>query len=444
VIIPASVTLTGSATDVWIFQIAQNLDLSSATQVILSGNAQPRNIFWIVTGQTTLGTTSVMNGNILCATAIVLQTGATLNGRALAQTAVTLDASTIVVPTNPPTVSSTNPISDATGVFINTAISATFSTAMDPSTITHTTFTLKQGTTAVSGSVSYSGVTAVFNPNSNLSVSTVYTATITTGAEDLSDNALASNYVWNFTTGTTADTTAPTVISVIPTNTATGVANNSVISAIFSKAMDPTKISLTTFILKQGTTAISGIVSYSGVTAIFTPSALAISTTYTAVITTGAKDLAGNALASNYTWTFTTGTAPDTSVPAIISISPTNGSTRVALKTAITITFNKTMNPLTITTTTITVKNGTTLVLGTVTYSGMTAIFTPTSNFTANTIYTVTITTGAKDLIGHPLARNYVTNFNTGGSSIIAGYDVGIVLGLLGLALVGLIRRQKK
>jgi len=67
--------------------------------VTLSGGAQAKNIFWQVAGQKTLGTTSVFNGNILCQTAIVLNTGATLNGRALAQTAVTLNANTIVKPT---------------------------------------------------------------------------------------------------------------------------------------------------------------------------------------------------------------------------------------------------------------------------------------------------------------------------------------------------------
>ena len=97
-LISTDVTLSGNSNDVWIFQIAQTLDISSDTKVILSGGAQAKNIFWIVAGQTTLGTTSVFNGNILDQTAIVLQTGATLNGRALAQTAVTLDANTVTQP----------------------------------------------------------------------------------------------------------------------------------------------------------------------------------------------------------------------------------------------------------------------------------------------------------------------------------------------------------
>ncbi len=95
VIVPADVTLSGSENAVWIFQIAGTLNISSGKKVILSGGALPKNIFWQVAGKTTLGTTAVFKGNILCKTAIVLKTGAKLYGRALAQTAVTLDANTV-------------------------------------------------------------------------------------------------------------------------------------------------------------------------------------------------------------------------------------------------------------------------------------------------------------------------------------------------------------
>jgi hypothetical protein len=98
VIIPTDVTLSGGANDVWIFQIAQNLDISSAMHVMLSGGAQAKNIFWVVAGTTTLEPTSVFNGNILGATTIALQNGATLNGRALSQTDVTLIADTVSLP----------------------------------------------------------------------------------------------------------------------------------------------------------------------------------------------------------------------------------------------------------------------------------------------------------------------------------------------------------
>ena len=208
------------------------------------------------------------------------------------------------------TVSSTVPANAATGVPIGNKLSATFSEAMAPATITTTTFTLKQGTTAVSGTVTYSGVTAVFTPASYLMSGTLYTATITTAAKDLAGNALASNHVWSFTTGTSQNTTSPTVTATVPDNSAAGVPVGNKLTATFSEAMDPLTITSATFTLKQGTTTVTGAVTYSGVTAVFTPtSKLAANATYTATITTGAKDLAGNALASNHVWSFTTAAA---------------------------------------------------------------------------------------------------------------------------------------
>jgi len=98
VIIPSDVTLDGGANDVWIFQIAQNLTVSSAMKVKLSGGAQAKNIFWQVAGQATFGTTSHFEGNVLSKTGITFQTGATINGRALAQSAVILDGNTVTKP----------------------------------------------------------------------------------------------------------------------------------------------------------------------------------------------------------------------------------------------------------------------------------------------------------------------------------------------------------
>lgn len=92
------VTISGSATDVWIFQIAGDLTVANAAIVTLSGGAQASNIFWQVAGQVTIGTTAQMKGIILCQTQIALNTGASLNGRALAQTAVTLDGNAVTKP----------------------------------------------------------------------------------------------------------------------------------------------------------------------------------------------------------------------------------------------------------------------------------------------------------------------------------------------------------
>jgi hypothetical protein len=102
-----------------------------------------------------------------------------------------------------PTVTSTDPSDTNLGVAINVSPAATFSTAMDPATLTATSFTVKQGTTTVPGVVSYLGSTATFNPTSNLAPGVPFTATVSTGAKDLAGNALAADFVWTFTTGTT-------------------------------------------------------------------------------------------------------------------------------------------------------------------------------------------------------------------------------------------------
>ena len=98
VTIPTDLTLSGSATDVWIFQITGTLDIAAGKQVILIGGAQASNVFWQVAGAVTLGAGSHFEGTILAQTNIAMITGATLNGRALAQTAVTLQSNTVSVP----------------------------------------------------------------------------------------------------------------------------------------------------------------------------------------------------------------------------------------------------------------------------------------------------------------------------------------------------------
>src|SRR4029077_2852812 len=236
------------------------------------------------------------------------------------------------------------------------------SEAMDPATITSTTFTLTgPGATPVSGTVTYAGSTATFTPAAVLTTSTLYMATITTGAKDPTGAALAANFVWTFTTAP-----PPTVISTVPANGATAVGVNTAISATFSKAMNPVTINATTFtVTGPGATPVAGIVTYAGNTATFSPTAvLANSTLFTATITAGAQDLAGHALLANFVWSFSTA-AP----PTVVSTIPINGAITVAVNTAISAIFSGATNPVTINATTFTVTGpGATPVAGTVTY----------------------------------------------------------------------------
>src|SRR5207247_819490 len=138
-------------------------------------------------------------------------------------------------------------------------------------------------------------------------------------------NALASNFVWSFTTGATPDTIAPTVSFTVPPNAATGVAIIQKIAAAFTDTMDPLTITTVTFTLKQGTTAVAGTVTYAGVTATFYPlSPLARNPRYTASLPTRRSSVLGNALATNFVWSFTTGATPDTIAPTVsFTVPPT-------------------------------------------------------------------------------------------------------------------------
>ena len=241
------------------------------------------------------------------------------------------NATATAVDATRPTVTITVPADGATSVATNTKITATFSKDMNPSTLS-TSFTVANttlGGTAVAGTVSYSAAarTATFTPStpSTLPINTLYTATITTAATDLAGNALAgttaalpgaSNHVWTFTTGAAADTTAPTVTAINPIDGSTGTCLTKTVNATFSKPMDAATIGTTTFGVTAGGVAVAGTVSYDAASQIasFTPTATAGFAASTAFVVTvksgsaGVKDLAGNALAADRVWGFTTGT----------------------------------------------------------------------------------------------------------------------------------------
>jgi hypothetical protein len=162
-------------------------------------------------------------------------------------------------------------------------------------------------------------------------------------------------------------------------------------------------------------TPVAGQVEYasSGNALVFQPSvSLAAGATYTATITTGVESQAGVALASLYAWTFKTGTAGSFTQPGLVKTIPANLATNVPLNQAISATFTEAMNPLTLSTTTFLLYQGSSLsgtpIPATITYDPVNfiATLTPTALLTASTVYTVTVTTGAKDLNGNPLLVN--------------------------------------
>jgi len=98
VTIPTDLTLNGSATDIWILKVAGTLDMAAAKNVILTGGALAKNVFWQVSGAVTIGANTHFEGIILGQTSITFGNLSSINGRLLAQSAVVLDATTVTVP----------------------------------------------------------------------------------------------------------------------------------------------------------------------------------------------------------------------------------------------------------------------------------------------------------------------------------------------------------
>ena len=319
-----------------------------------------------------------------------------------------------------PTVSSTTPANNATGVPILSVFTVLFSEAMDPATITAATFTVNQGATVIPGTVTYSGVTAVFSPtNSPLAPNATFTCTITKDAKNLAGRSLPGEYTWSFTTGAIPDTTPPTITFTSPAHGSLAVDTNRKVSVIFSEPVEPTSVSTTSYNVKETVSGASvpGTAVSVGTSATFTPtSPLALSRGYTATITTGVKDLAGNAMAGNYLFSFTTGTVADTVAPTVSVTSPTNSAIDVPTNRIVNVGFSESMDPLTISTASFKMKESVSgnNVPGAVTAVGTSASFAPANSLTFSTGYTVTVSTGVSDLAGNTLANNFVFSFTTG------------------------------
>ena len=149
-------------------------------------------------------------------------------------------------------------------------------------------------------------------------------------------------------------------------------------------------------------------------TAIFVPSnPLSPDAIYSAVVTTEARDLAGNPLVRDFVWSFKTGTAQDATRPTVSSITPASLDLGVVLDRHISVTFNEMMNPRSLNTEAFTLEDATGPILGTVTVTGATVVFAPAGDLAPSTSYTARITTAAGDLSGNPLAEEYVSSFTT-------------------------------
>ena len=216
----------------------------------------------------------------------------------------------------------------------------------------------------------------------------------------------------------------PVVVSVTPLSGATLVGRTkvnsiivsdqavrtSIVTATFNKKMDPKTINESSFTL-NGNSPVAGTVTYTDSTATFTASSRFVdNTTFTARITTAAKDLMGNALQQDYVWVFSTGT---TILPVVVATSPFMNETGVELNKTIVANFSVAMDQSTITKTTFTLSNGTTSVDGIVSGLGNNVSFVPTVALSPLTVYTAKITAAVKNMDGISIAKDTTWTFTT-------------------------------
>jgi hypothetical protein len=387
---------------------------------------------------------------------------------------------TYAADTTAPTVTSTSPISGASGVIQAATVNASFSEPIDPASLTTTTFSLRNsGGAVVPSTVSYIAATqsARLTPISPLAASTTYTATLTTGIEDLSGNNLAANYSWSFTTA--APPTCPCNIwtsSATPANPSVADPNpaelgvkfradvNGLITGIrFYKGAANTGTHVGNLWTSAG--QLLGTATFTNETAsgwqqVSFPSPVAVTanTVYVASYHTTSGNYAasnsffaasgvdnaplhalqngvsgGNGVyaysptstfpadtfqSSNY-WVdvvfTTTGGGPGPL--SVISTSPASGASGVSAAVTVSATFNNSLNPTTINASTFTLRDpGNALVAATYGVNGNTAMLTPTSPLLASTTYTATLTTGVQDSTGSTLQANYTWSFTIAGT----------------------------
>jgi uncharacterized protein (TIGR02145 family) len=266
---------------------------------------------------------------------------------------------------------------------------------------TQSCYLIRSGDTApLGGSYTVMGDSThiiLFTPSTALNFSTSYTLHITSGVTDLKSNGLSAEYQKSFTTGQD-DKQSPTVIDVIPEEGADSVFVTQKIMLFFSEPMDKASVVNNLSI----TPAVPQPITFSWdnenkVLTVIPFKSLGESQTYTVTLTKSAKDLSGNAMASNKTFTFKTVVAAP---PAIIYLGPPNNITSVTLNTPVVVDFSEPINTLSITSSSFSLSLGGNPVPGSFEFlnDNSRVIFRPAMDLEFNTTYTIRLTNGIEDV----------------------------------------------
>jgi YD repeat-containing protein len=266
------------------------------------------------------------------------------------------------------------------------------------------------------GALSSNGLNISFTPAAQLAPSTTFKIAIG-GFTDYAGNTLTP-FTSTFTTGTTADTSAPFVVSYNPPNASTGVATSTNVVVTFSKPINPLTVSSSTMLVYQqstgnhipGTYSVDNISGPGGI-ATFTPVSPFPGASVIVVSLGGIQDFAGNNNQGS-SESFTTSGAGVTPPPVVTSVTPTNGSTNLGLNTVVSLTFSKPLNPSTISNNTFALFNGTQRLGISVGYAQDQRTVTLSAGLPNGATITVVATSGVMDLDGNALT-DFQSTFTT-------------------------------
>jgi hypothetical protein len=333
--------------------------------------------------------------------------------------------------TTGPTLTGTSPVNGDTNIPLNgnasggTPVVLQFDTPIDPVTV-QTGFYMETGGNTVPGNFTYSAddKTVTYTPVSPLTATTSYTVSYSAQITDTTGTPLTNPGSFSFTTGTSAVTTGPSVTFVDPPNNTFGVGVNVTPHLTFNEPVNELTVPPALNLYYENFNIVvpaTVTVSADRLSATLTPSAQLLPNTLYYLYLCGYTDIAGNNNASCSNTYFFTGTSGDSTATTVSSITPSDTQTGVPLNVQITVVMNDDIDPTSVSNSSITVKQGSTNIPGTVTLAsdGITLTFVPTSALTASKLYNVTVG-GFKDIEG-----NAVTAFNSSFTTGTTGYGNG-------------------
>ncbi|MRR10234.1 hypothetical protein EG831_09225, partial [bacterium] len=313
-----------------------------------------------------------------------------------------------------PTITAAHPASGSTGVVRNTLIYVTFSRPMD-----HAATEGALAVTGMTGTMSWSNNILIFRPDSLFAAADTVRFTVSTAARDNGGTPLAAAASYSFSCGSNADTTRPAVASHAPAGT--GVVPGTEVAAHCSEKLAPWADGAITLRDSASGAAVSGATGISSDSILrFIPSGLAHSTTYIATVGTACVDRCGNAIATPYSWTFTT--AADNIPPTVHGTSPGNGDTLVSVNAQVRVRFSEPMD----TAATRTATTHSELMHYRTEWSGDTLMtLTMTDTLSFHLAHIMTVGTGATDKAGNHLSSAYSFSFTTARGLYVACRTAG-------------------